>query len=161
MGTRKIELLDIGARLAAKHGLKNVTRRMVATEANVSDALVSSYLGNVEEQRAAYKKRAKALKLTLPDAKAEALMGRKLRAHGPRDARDTRKRSAREVEAIKRKAPVARPSKTPVFKPTKVNAVPVALADVVARKPTAEKIPLARSAARPPKSEPMNGATNE
>lgn len=160
MGTRKIELLDIGAKLAAKHGLKNVTRRMVATAANVSDALVSSYLGNVDEQRAAYKKRAKTLGLTLPAADAEALMGRKLRAHGPRDARDTRKRSAKEVEAIKRKAPVAA-KKSAVARPIASPAAARKRATAGKPLPVAELPPVARSAARPPKSEPMPVVPNE
>lgn len=99
---RKEQLLDIGARLAAKHGLGNVTRRMVAGEAKVSEALVSSYVGNVDEARAFYKARAKRLGLKLPDAATEAQLGLALRAHGPRD-NGKRKRSTKEVKAIKRK----------------------------------------------------------
>ena len=101
---RKAMLLEIGARLAAKHGAKNVTRRMVAKGAKVSEGLVSRYFATSAEGHKAYARKAKAMGLTLPDkAKTEAI-GVKLRAHGPRDKRDTRKRSIREVEAIKRKA---------------------------------------------------------
>lgn len=102
---RKEQLLDIGARLAAKHGLGNVTRRMVAGEAKVSEALVSSYMGNVDESRAAYKSRAKKLGLKLPDAATEAQLGLELRAHGPRVKATKRKRAVKEVKAIKRKTP--------------------------------------------------------
>ena len=99
---RKASILDAGAKLAAKHGASNVTRRMVAKQAGVSEALVSAYIGDSATAQRAYARKAKALGLTLPDkAKSEAI-GVKLRAHGPRDARDTRKRSAKEVEAIKR-----------------------------------------------------------
>ena len=39
---RKASILDAGAKLAAKHGASNVTRRMVAKQAGVSEALVSA-----------------------------------------------------------------------------------------------------------------------
>lgn len=100
---RKAELLVVGAKLASKHGAINVTRRMVAAQAKVSEALVAHYLGGTEEAQKAYARKAKALGLKLPDKdKAEAI-GIKLRAHGPRPVKSTRKRSAREVEAIRRK----------------------------------------------------------
>jgi DnaK suppressor protein len=68
---RKKQFLDIGAKLAAKYGAKNVTRRMVAKEAGVtSDALVSHHLGGTEVAQKKYAAHAKKLGLTLP-SKAE------------------------------------------------------------------------------------------
>ena len=99
---RKAQLLEAGAKLASKYGASNVTRRMVATACKCAEGLVSVYMGDSATAQKAYARKAKALGLTLPDkAKTEAI-GAKLRAHGPRDKRDTRKRSAKEVEAIKR-----------------------------------------------------------
>lgn len=100
---RKAALLVVGAKLAAKHGAVNVTRRMVAEGAKCSEALVSAYFGTITDAQRAFARKAKSLGLKQPDkAKVDAI-GVKLRAHGPRDKRDTRKRSAKEVEAIKRK----------------------------------------------------------
>jgi AcrR family transcriptional regulator len=100
---RKASILEAGARLAAKHGAINVTRRMVAKAANVSEALVSSHMGDTASAQAAYKRKMKKLGLEEPSKDKIEAIGVKLRAHGPRDKRDTRKRSAKEVEAIKRK----------------------------------------------------------
>lgn len=100
---RKTQLLDVGAKLASKHGHTNVTRRMVAVEAKVSEALVSSYLGDSKTAQAAYKRRATKLGLKLPTAAQAEEMGAKLRAHGPRKNPVVRKRSAKEVKAIKEK----------------------------------------------------------
>lgn len=100
---RKTQLLDIGAKLASKHGHVNVTRRMVATAAKVSEALVSSYMGDAKTAQAAYKRRATKLGLKLPTADQAEVLGAKLRAHGPRKAPVVRrKRSEREKAAIKR-----------------------------------------------------------
>jgi len=101
---RKASILEAGAKLASKHGAANVTRRMVAKAAKVSEALVSSYMGGTADAQKLYARKAKALKLPLPDkAKTEAI-GTKLRAHGPRKvAAPARKRSIKEVKAIKDK----------------------------------------------------------
>lgn len=104
---RKKQLLEVGAKLAAKHGVKNVTRRMVAKAANVSEPLVANYLGSSADARKAYARKAKAMGLTLPTKDKEEAIGKKLRAHGPRDARDARPRSAKEVKAIKDKKATA------------------------------------------------------
>ena len=101
---RKASILEAGARLAAKHGAINVTRRMVAEAAKVSEALVSAHMGDTKTAQAAYKRQMKKLGLEEPSKDKIEAIGVKLRAHGPRDKRDTRKRSAKEVEAIKRKA---------------------------------------------------------
>lgn len=100
---RKASILEAGARLAAKHGAINVTRRMVANAAKVSEALVSAHMGDTATAQAAYKRQMKKLGLEEPSKDKIEAIGVKLRAHGPRDKRDTRKRSAKEVEAIKRK----------------------------------------------------------
>lgn len=97
---RSEQLLDVGAALAAKHGAANVTRRMVAQEAKVSEALVSHHMGSAEDAQKKYARRARALGYKLPDKAQEAENGRVLRAHGPRDQRDTRVRSERERQAI-------------------------------------------------------------
>lgn len=110
---RKDQILNAGAKLAAKNGARNVTRKMVAETIGVSAALVSAHMGGGEAAQKAYARQAKKLGLMLPDAAATAAIGKKLRAHGPRDARDTRKRSAKEVDAIKRKKSPARAIKSP------------------------------------------------
>lgn len=103
---RKAQLLEAGAKLASKHGAANVTRRMVATACKCAEGLVNRYMGDSATAQKAYARKAKAMGLPLPDkAKTEAI-GVKLRKHSPKDKRDTRKRSIREVEAIKRKSAV-------------------------------------------------------
>lgn len=101
--TRKLQLLDAGAKLVSKHGAQNVTRRMVAAAAKVSEALVSRYMGTTEEAQKVYARHAKKMGLAVP-SKAEAdALGAKLRKHKPGDKRDTRERSAKEVQAIREK----------------------------------------------------------
>lgn len=183
---RKASILEAGAKLASKHGAMNVTRRMVAKAAKVSEALVSTYMGGTDVAQRAYARKAKALKLPLPDkAKAEAI-GAKLRAHGPRDKRDTRKRSAKEVEAIKRKVVAKKSAKVAAKKSTARVAVTKASASSATataretkpslpaakreRKPAAPKVkpqpapataplpapPEVKTAAREPKAPPVN-----
>lgn len=101
---RKAQLLTAGAKLAAKHGAANVTRRMVAQQCGCAEGLVNVYVGDAATAQKAYARKAKALGLQLPDKATSLALGAKLRAHGPRDKRDTRKRSVKEVEAIKRKS---------------------------------------------------------
>ncbi len=76
---RSAQLLEVGARLAVKHGLSNVTRRHIAEKAECSEGLVSVYLGNLKDMRASLKKHARKLGLVLPDKDAEAQLGAKLR----------------------------------------------------------------------------------
>ena len=101
---RYAQLLDVGAKLAAKNGKGNVTRRMVAKAAKCSEGLVANYMGNTKDAQRLYAARAKKLGLTLPTKEQEEKIGAKLRAHGPRDKRDVRPRSAKEVKAIQKKA---------------------------------------------------------
>lgn len=105
---REKQLIDTAVALAKKHGAANLTRRMIAKACDCSEALVSNYLGTTEQLRRKAKNAAKKAGVALPDKKAEVQLGKELRAHGPRDKRDTRKRSPREVEAIKRKGVPAR-----------------------------------------------------
>lgn len=117
---RKAQITEAGAKLAAKYGAVNVTRRMVAAAAKVSEALVSAHMGATEEAQKAYRRALKKLGLSEPDKASIEAHGIKLRQHKPRDARDTRKRSPKEVEAIKRKAPAKKAAvkKVPVKKST-------------------------------------------
>lgn len=105
---RKQAILDAGAKLASKHGAVNVTRRMVAGAAKVPESVVSYYMGSSADAQRAYKRRMKAMKLVEPDKAKIAAIGVKLRAHSKADPRDTRKRSVKEVEAIKRKGGAAK-----------------------------------------------------
>jgi leucyl aminopeptidase (aminopeptidase T) len=162
---RKALLLDVGAKLAAKYGAVNITRRMVAKAGKVSDALVSAYFGGTEEARKAYARHAKKLGLEQPSKEKQEALGAKLRAHGPRDARDTRPRSVKEAKAIKRKGakPVAvkkkaaaKPTTAPSVKPTTAPSVKPAKAPRV--KPAVAPVPLPplnKSAARAPKAPPI------
>jgi hypothetical protein len=164
---RKAQLLEAGAKLAAKHGAVNVTRRMVAEACGCAEGLVSVYMGDSASAQKAYARRAKALGLTLPDkAKAEAI-GAKLRAHGPRDKRDLRKRSIKEVEAIKRKnagnvvanARAVGSAKLRTERETKPKAPPAAPVKKPVSKPVpspgkAPSPPEVKTAARAPKAPP-------
>lgn len=120
---RKEIMLDVGAKLAAKHGSSNITRRMVAKAAKVSEALVSLHIGDVETLQKLVKARAKKLGLVEPSKDQQEAIGIKLRAHGPREVKSTRKRAPKEVKAIKKavakkgnkmipksKGPVAKPA---------------------------------------------------
>lgn len=123
---RKSQLLDAGAKAAAKHGAANVTRKMVADAAKVSEALVSAYFGSMNEAKVAFKKHAEKLGLTLPDKDKEAELGSKLRAHGPRTAKTPapsenkpvapKKATAPAPSEKKKKKPVA--AKTPPAPPS-------------------------------------------
>lgn len=118
---RKAELLDIGAKLASKHGHKNVTRRMVAKVAGVTEPLVSNYLGGTEKAQAAYARRARALKLPMPDkAKAEEI-GAKLRAK-PRAA-DAKAKPAKKAATSSGARSAATPAKR-AAKPSTGKATP-------------------------------------
>lgn len=126
---RKKQLLDIGARLGAKIGIVNVQRQAVAVAAKCADSLVSSYLGTNEVARKAYRKHMKKLGLVEPSKDKIAAAGIKLRSHAPNDVRDVRKRSVKEVEAIKRK-----PGKTTAAKAALVSAKKSAASSTPAKK---------------------------
>lgn len=147
---RKAALVEIGAKLVSKYGQDNVTRRMVAKENGCSEALVSRYCGTTEEAQKLYARHARKLKLPIP-TKAEAdALGTKLRKHKPGDKRDTRKRSPREVKAIRNREikPASKPaSKVPGKK--RVAKMPTPTNKPVAPGPTERK-----TAARKPKAAP-------
>lgn len=137
---RKALIIEAGAKLVSKHGAPNVTRRMVAQAAKVSEALVSAHMGTSEDAQKVYARKAKALKLPIPDKATTEANGKKLRAHKPRDKRDTRERSVREVKAIRNKRetkPTAPRERKPVTTPGRSN-----------------KVPETKSAARAPKAPP-------
>jgi hypothetical protein len=159
---RKALLLDVAAKLTAKYGAVNVTRRMVAKAGKVSEPLVSSYFGGMEESRKAYARHAKKLGLEQPSKEKQAALGAKLRAHGPRDARDSRQRSVKEVKAIAKKKVATRADKS--FKVPAAKLPKPAVTKLP--KPTVAKLPKpgsapalsppkVKSAARAPKSPPV------
>lgn len=78
-GERRELILDTGAKLGAKHGLANVTRRMVAAQLGVTDPLVSHYVGDNAAATKAYRKRMKELGLVEPAADKIEEIGIKLR----------------------------------------------------------------------------------
>ena len=145
---RKASIVDAGAKLASKYGAENVTRRMVAQAAGCSEALVSAHMGASAEAQAVYKRRAKALKLPLPDKATVEAYGKQLRAHGPRDKRDTRKRSVKEVKVIKRKREVKPTAPATAKRPSPVKKV------VNTPVTPSKKVPETKSAARAPKAPP-------
>jgi len=99
---RKAQLINIGAELAAKHGLVNVTRRMVAKKARVTDALVTHHVGNNDAARKLYKAHMKKLGLKEPAKEVVEAMGLAMRARGKRTVATKRARTIREVAAIRR-----------------------------------------------------------
>lgn len=125
---RKSQLLDAGAKAAAKHGAANVTRKMVADAAKVSEALVSAYFGSMNEAKAAFKKHAKKLGLTLPDKDKEAELGSKLRAHGPRTAKTPAPSENKPVAPKKATAPAPSENKPAKKKPVAAKTPPAPVA---------------------------------
>lgn len=164
---RKAQLLDVGARLAAKHGAKNVARRMVANavKPKIAESLVTAHMGNNDVAQRAYARHAKKLGLVQPSHTDQVAIGTKLRAHGPRDTRNVRQRSIKEVEAIARKRAIAAApaaaKKTPKpreVKPAAPESAPVNTASIT---PTAKpdnaaviQPPERKTAARQPKAPP-------
>lgn len=144
---RKAQLLTAGAKLAAKHGAANVTRRMVAQACDCAEGLVNVYVGDAATAQKAYARKAKALGLKLPDKATSLALGAKLRAHGPRDKRDTRKRSVKEVEAIKRKG--ATPAKKSANRITRTTAKPATAGNIPQRSTTVSSKPAAERETKP------------
>lgn len=156
---RESAIQDAGAKLAVKYGQKNVTRKMVAEASGVSAALVSHYMGGNEQAQKAYARRAIKLGLKLPDKAAAEALGKKLRAHKPKDPRDARKRSPREVKAIKDKVPPVRPNHALVTAPVLRKSNPKAAGREVKPKtapnsPRQPAPPETKTAARAPKAPP-------
>ena len=153
---RKAQLLEAGAKLASKYGATNVTRRMVATACKCAEGLVNVYMGDAASAQKAYARKARAMGLTLPDKAKTETIGAKLRAHGPRDKRDTRKRSAKEVEAIKRKSEAQRETKPKPGREAKPVSAPARSKPSPGKAPTP---PERKSAARKPKAPPAHAVT--
>ena len=156
---RKTQLLDAGAKLAVKLGAANVTRRLVAKEAKVAEALVSHYLGTSAEAQKAYTKRARKLGFTLPTKAVSDDIGLKMRKHKPGDKRDTRKRSVREVKTIKQKVatmPLPREMKPAGPASTKPAGPRSAKPTAPPARPAPSPSDVKRTAARAPKAAPPN-----
>lgn len=145
---REAQLREIAGKLAGKYGAKNITRRMIAKQAECSEPLVSSYLGSVADIQNIARREARKLGLKPPTGKEEAAIGAKLRAHKPGDPRDTRKRSVKEVKAVKEKA-------VPVKKlPARSGSYATAAATAATRRVT-------KSAATGASSPPANSANEK
>lgn len=156
----KAKILDAGAKLVGKYGAVNVTRKMVAESAKVSAAIIAYHIGNSAEAQKAFKKHAKKLGIAEPSKDVIEAQGVKLRAHGPRKNKVVRKRSIKEVKAIKNKVVLAAHANAkPIGKVVKVskNTVTAKLnaegdkllkkaKKVVAKKPVAAKPAPARAA---------------
>lgn len=78
--SRKAEFLETGAKLAAKIGVDNVTRRAIAEAHKVSDPLVGKHVGGKDDLRKGIKATMKKLGLSAPDADTAAAKGKALRA---------------------------------------------------------------------------------
>jgi AcrR family transcriptional regulator len=137
----KQELLEFGVALAVKYGVVNVTRRAIAKRARVSEALVSHHLGNREALHKAIKRQMRKQGYEEPSAAEIEKAGKRLRAK--KNPAPARKRTAKEVEAIKRKGVAKKPVARNGIKPTAV------LVDDM--RPTKKP----RSAARMPKLPPL------
>lgn len=132
---RKKQLLEIGARLAAKLGAVNVQRQAVAKQAKCAPSLVSAYFGPTADAQKAFKREMKKLGLSEPPKAEIEATGMELRMHKERSLRDTRKRSAKEVDAIKKKI-AATGAKVISLKPAKVAAKKSpTVADVLIKNP--------------------------
>lgn len=125
MSDRKKQLLDIGVRLAAKHGVANVTRAAIAAEAGISAPAVGKHLGTTEERNKAIRKAMKAAGKSEPDKKSVEAKGKELRKKGPRKTKPAKPES---------KKPVSAPAKKPV-KPTKPKPFAPPLTKVAKRAP--------------------------
>lgn len=88
---RKAKLCEVAGELAAKFGSSNVTRRMVAKAADVSDSLVGHYLGTAEAIKKAAVAACRKAGLKEPTKEQQVAIGQQLRAHGPRDAKPQRR----------------------------------------------------------------------
>lgn len=138
---RRKTIIDAACKLAAKIGSSNLTRRAIAKAAttkrrNCSEALVTVHLGTQAETRALIAKEMKKRKLSEPSAAKQEEIGRKLRAHGPRNRKPNMRDIARKM--------VQRETKpNPVQRETKPN-------------PAAA--PQTKTAARPPKAPPQQSS---
>ena len=149
-------LLTHAAKLVGKHGSTNLTRRMVAQAAGVSDAQVSHHLGNVEEMRRLAKREAKRMKITEPSKTEQEVIGVRLRAHGPRKATAAKKSAAKKATAAKSRSTSRVSKASPAKKataakkaagatPAKRAASPASAAKAPAKKASAAKKSTPRS----------------
>lgn len=130
---RKSSLLTVAVELAVKHGAENVSRRMIADKAKVSEPLVSRYLGSKSEIPKAIKKAAKKAGAVLPDKQQTAELGEKLR-------KATRRQAAAKTMA-KRAATVRKPTAARSVKSAKLAVDTPVRSSGATRKPTAARKP--------------------
>lgn len=142
---RSKEFAEIGARLAAKHGAENVTRRMVAEKAKVPESLVSHHVGGTAEAQKLYKATAKKLGLAMPDKATVAKEAEKLRK--ARNAKKAAKTAATKAQAGAAKKPAKAAKVAPSRKPASARGASP-------RKSTAGRLPAPSKAALPLKRKP-------
>jgi len=130
---RKAAILEVAIKLVGKYGSKNITRRMVATAAKVSEPLVTNYFGNTKDAQAVYARAAKKAGVVEPSAEKQKAIGAKLRSHD------------------KEKPPVA---KKQIVNP-KVKVVAKKSVKTVSNKPVTSSISPPKKAARMPKAPPL------
>lgn len=122
MTERKNELLGIAVKLAAKFGVVNVTREMIAKEAGISAVAVGKHLGTTEARQKAIRKAFKASGKTEPNKKAIAEHGVQLRAKGPRKVKPAAPAKKKPAVAPQRKPD--KPTRAPRPKPSVVHDAP-------------------------------------
>lgn len=160
----KKSLLEAGAKLASKHGTKNVTRRMVSKAAKVSESLVSHYMGNTADAQKKYAAHAKKMGLALPNKDAEAKMGATLRKKAtkkpaPAKAKKVaaKKAPAKKAAAKKAVAKKQEAKATAKRKPAKKAAAkkPARKRSIAEVRAIKDKVAGTRTAARKPKTAPV------
>lgn len=141
---RKAAILEVGVKLSVKYGSKNVTRRMVAEGAKVSEALVTNYFGNAKAAQAVYARALKKKGLAEPTAEKQKAMGAKLRSHD----------KEKPVTALKKviASPKVKVKPQAAAKVAAVKKVKVTPAKKTAVIPSATSAP--KKAARQPKAPP-------
>lgn len=130
--TRAEEFFNTGAKLAAKIGIVNVTRRAIAEAHSVSDPLVGKHVGGKAELQAGIKKTMKKLGLSEPAGATIERKGAELRA---RKATGTAAAKPRAKKLIAAKKVAAK--KSPAKKSAPVSRAPAKSAG----KPAAPKKP--------------------
>lgn len=100
---RKESVEKSGIKLAVKVGVSNITRRMLAAESGISEALVSHYMGDREAMRKKIARITKAAGKVQPDKEKQLVIGKKLRAHSVQEVIGAKKSSAsRPIAGSKR-----------------------------------------------------------
>lgn len=160
--SRKAEFLETGARLAAKVGVNNVTRRAIAAEHNVSDPLVGKHVGGKDDLRKGIKSTMKKLGLKEPDdalAKGKALRARTTKLI-PASKRVAKKATAAKKSPAKKSAPVSRAPAKSAGKPAVAKKATPAKKSVAA-KPSTSAGSRGTKPATPLPADPKKGAPSK